>query len=550
MKKLLCVFALLAFVFATSSARADIIQADSKITSVVVYPDRALVTRTAAMELSKGDHEVVFGSLPPNINIDSLRAKGKGTASVRILSLESQKVILDRPHQERVAELKDKIQGIGDKIAEVKTRKTSLTAELKLVRAIGVYSGEQFSKEFITRQPGIDEWNAMLEFQRENMGRINEEIDQVKIQTRELERELDKLNRQLAEIRGHKERAGREVTVSISALSPGKFNLSVSSVMRGASWHPVYDARADLKTGKVEIAYIGNVRQNTGEDWTDVDIALSTARPAIGAKMPELGPWVIRPRPITRFAGPRESAEDALYMRGIESKAKREPAPPAAPPMKEAEQMVATLVQHETSIQFAIPRKMDVPADNAFHRMTILAKKLPAPFSYNATPRLSPFAYLSAKIKNTTDAQWLPGKVSVFVDGDFIGTSQIEPVAKNEEMTLDLGIDEGIKIEREILTRLADETFILGKKKRSFKDKITVENHKSREVELTVIDHIPVAGHKDIKITDVKFSKKPSEKDDDKGITKWKLKLTPAAKKEITIEFIVTHPKDMVVGGL
>ena len=161
---------------------------------------------------------------------------------------------------------------------------------------------------------------------------------------------------------------------------------------------------------------------------------------------------------------------------------------PAAPmeemPMKEAEEMVAELVQHETSVQFAIPRKMDVPADNAFHRMTILAKNLPAEFSYSATPRLSPFAFLSAKIKNTTEAQWLPGKVSVFVDGDFIGTSHIEPIAKNEEMTLDLGIDEGIKIEREILARLADETLILGKHKRSFKDKITVENHKSRDVEI------------------------------------------------------------------
>ena len=546
MKKLLCVFALLMLVFASSTVSADIVQADSKITSVVVYPDRALVTRSAALDLSEGDHEVIFKNLPPNMNTDSLRAKGKGTASIRILSLESKRVILDRPHQERVAELRDKIQEINDKLTEVKTRNGNLTAELKLVRAIGVYSGEQFSKEFITRQPGVDEWNAMLKFQNEHLGRINSEIDQVKIQKRELETELDKLNRQMAEIKGRRERTGQEVKVLLSALSPGKFNLSVSSVMQGASWHPIYDARAHLKTGKVEIAYIGNVRQNTGEDWTGVDIALSTARPAIGAKMPELRPWIIRPMPTARRDRfPSKSMDETAYL-GMEPKAKMAP----APPMEEAEQMVATLVQHETSIQFAIPRKMDVPADNAFHRMTILSKKLPAQFSYNTTPRLSPFAFLSAKITNKTDAPWLPGKVSVFVDGDFIGTSQIEPIAKNEEMTLDLGIDEGIKVEREILTRLADETFILGKKKRAFKDRITIENHKPREVELTVIDHIPVAGHKDIKITEVKFSKKPTEKDEDKGITKWKLKLAPAGKKEITIEFIVTHPKDMVVSGL
>jgi uncharacterized protein (TIGR02231 family) len=541
--------------FIAPTVWADDITAHSRITSVIVYPDRALVTRTAFMELSKGDHEIVFENLPPGINTDSLRAKGKGTASVRILSLESKKVILDRPHQERVAELNDKIREINDKLAEANTRNDNLTTELKLVRAIGVYSGEQFSKEFITRQPGIDEWNAMLEFQRRHLGRINGDIDQIKIQKRELTIELDKLNRQLAEMKGHKERAGREVRVLLSALAAGTFNLSVSSVMKGAIWHPIYDARANLKTGKVEIVYIGNVRQSTGEDWTDVDIALSTARPAVGAKMPELGPWIVQGRPMAKGKARRISPSFMDVPASVEMEMPADAPMYAAvkgeeAPMEEAKAMSAAVVQHETSVQFAIPRKMDVPADNAFHRMTILEKKLPAQFSYNATPRLSPFAFLSAKLKNTTSAQWLSGKVSVFVDGDFIGTSHVEPIAKNEEMTLDLGIDEGIKVEREILTRLADETFILGKKKRSFKDKITIENHKSRQVELTVIDHIPVAGHKDIKISDVKFSKKPTEQDNDKGIVKWKLKLAPAKKEEITIEFIVTHPKDMVVGGL
>ncbi|MFW9944494.1 MAG: metallopeptidase TldD-related protein, partial [Candidatus Sifarchaeia archaeon] len=66
-----------------------------------------------------------------------------------------------------------------------------------------------------------------------------------------------------------------------------------------------------------------------------------------------------------------------------------------------------------------------------------------------------------------TGAHWLPGKVSVFVDGDFIGTSGIEPVAQNEEIELNLGIDEGIKVKREQLVRTQDETRIFGKKKGS-----------------------------------------------------------------------------------
>ena len=101
-------------------------------------------------------------------------------------------------------------------------------------------------------------------------------------------------------------------------------------------------------------------------------------------------------------------------------------------------------------------------------------------------------------------------------------------------------------IERAKLVRLEDETIIFSKKKRTFKDRITVENHKSRQIELTVIDHIP----DDIKIEDVQLRPKPAERNDDEGIVKWELRLKPGEKKEITIEFMVTHPKNMSVRGL
>ena len=65
-----------------------------------------------------------------------------------------------------------------------------------------------------------------------------------------------------------------------------------------------------------------------------------------------------------------------------------------------------------------------------------------------------------------------------------------------------------------------------------------------------LIDHIPVSQHDDIKVSDVKFSKKPTERDPDKEIVKWKLSLGPGGKEEITIEFKVTHPLDMVVIGM
>jgi uncharacterized protein (TIGR02231 family) len=375
----------------------------------------------------------------------------------------------------------------------------------------------------------------MVEFQRQNLARLSKQLQEAEIQKRELNRKLDALLRKLAELQGQYAREALQVQVSLAALTSGKFRLSLSCVIFGASWHASYDARADVKEENVEFIYLGNIRQNTGEDWKSVEVSLSTARPAVGAKMPEIVPWYLRPQPPVIY---REKAEAAAEVDRFLM---------AAP----AEMEVMQVVQLGTSVQFKVPGKMDIPSDNAHHRATILSAKLPATLSYAATPRLSPFAYLTAKLTNTTGAQWLAGRVSVFVDGDFIGTSSIEPVAANEEIDLDLGIDEGVKVEREELIRKEDETRIFGKKKeRKFKDKLTVTNHKARPVELLLIDQIPVPQHDDIVVSDVKFSEKPTARDADKGIVKWKLSLAPGEKKEIIIEFTVTHPLDMIVVDL
>ncbi|UCD56130.1 MAG: DUF4139 domain-containing protein, partial [Candidatus Hydrogenedentota bacterium] len=96
-----------------------------------------------------------------------------------------------------------------------------------------------------------------------------------------------------------------------------------------------------------------------------------------------------------------------------------------------------------------------------------------------------------------------------------------------------------------------DETRIFGKKKeRNFKDKMTIENHKSRPIDLLLIDHVPVSQHEDIEVSGIKFSEKPTESDPEKGIVTWKLSLGPGEKREIIVEFTVTHPLDMPVTGL
>jgi len=148
MRKPWPVLALLTLFVSPFSTDADVIKPQAQIISVIVYPDRALVTRSAEFDLTKGEHTIAFENLPANIDTDSVRAKGRGDAAVRILSLESKRIILERPREEQIAQLEEEIQNIKDQIAAAKARFENLNAEREFVRSVGVYAGEQFSKEF------------------------------------------------------------------------------------------------------------------------------------------------------------------------------------------------------------------------------------------------------------------------------------------------------------------------------------------------------------------------------------------------------------------
>jgi len=68
---------------------------DSRITAVTVYGDRAIVTRTAASDLSAGEHSLVFENLPSALVDQSLQASGRGIAGATILDVTAQTVFVE-----------------------------------------------------------------------------------------------------------------------------------------------------------------------------------------------------------------------------------------------------------------------------------------------------------------------------------------------------------------------------------------------------------------------------------------------------------------------
>ena len=112
-------------------------------------------------------------------------------------------------------------------------------------------------------------------------------------QREELSNKINTVQNQLNELRGAGGRAFKTVTVRVSAPQAGSLDVALSYTVPGASWAPSYDARVLSSERAVNLGYFGIVRQSTGEDWKDVTLTLSTARPGLGGAAPDRGAAVL-----------------------------------------------------------------------------------------------------------------------------------------------------------------------------------------------------------------------------------------------------------------
>jgi uncharacterized protein (TIGR02231 family) len=560
MKKL---FLVLSLMFLTSSqAFAADVNALSRISEVTVYSSSAFVTRSAQVELKTGDTKVIFSDIIPEIDENSIRVKGKGTAEVKILGAQMKREFTENAPVARVQELEAEIQAIEDQNAKSENEKRVLAEEKQYLDSIRLFANQKIPEDLVTKMPSAQELEATLVFLdtklKANFAR-GQELD---IAVRESQKKLEVLHRELAEISGSGRKLKRSIVVEIEVVKAGSLKLDLSYMVHGASWNAVYDARADFEKSEVELVSYAVVRQSSGENWEDVDMVLSTAQVTSGGNMPEANSWFIRPEPppmpMRGMAKAAKRAEmrmqemnDALggSAEGVMMQA-------AAPAMMVAENAYAQAEAKGVSVAYKLSRKATVKTDGSDYKLPITSQALASNFEYSAYPRIAAMAYLKSLVTNAKDLQLLGGRVNVFFDGDFVGTSSFESIAPGQEFDLYMGADENVKVKRELLEKKSDDVFLGGipspTKKMIYKYKLTVENYKTKASKVNLFDAIPVSEDERIKVKVSGLSLEPKQKDwkDRKGIWRWELQLEPKGKQEIFYTCTVEFPRDMRVQGI
>ncbi len=528
------------------------IPAPSVITAVTVYADRALTTRSTTLNLKPGSYLIAFESLPTLILDDSVRVDGKGTAATTITGLEIKRLFLEQSGERRVLELQEEIRLLGKHAAGLDAKKAGITAQKAFLESIRVAWGDRISKELAVGRPTSAELQDASSFVGSGITRAEEQSREIEFDKKTITDKIDALRRQQHEATGSGRKEVKTVEVAVDVTRVGNLTIELAAMIPQAGWEPSYDVRLAPDGKSADLTFQAMIRQQTGEDWRNVDLTLSTARPAIGGAPPELMPWNIslyRPRPMMTemaFAGapaPSERATKAMRLLsndGRMDEAKAEEVP--------AEFEVARISDGQTSVSFHVPRALDIPSDGSRHGTVVATLQLPVSIEYLAVPKLSPSVFLKSELINRSDYPFLPGKVNTFIGNSFTGSSRLKKVAAGEKFDLFFGNDDQVTVKREELKQHR-EAGLFGKNRVSYRYRIEMNNFRKEPLTLTLRDQLPVAGDEEIKVSLEEPSLKPAEIKND-GTVIWKTPLLAGEKKELTFGILVEYPKEKEITGL
>ena len=559
LRYIVCFSVLLAMT--VSPATAEELSPESKIQSVLVFPSGAEVVRTAKAQLTKGDHTIVFGNLPLQAISGSIRVEAKATGNLKISSVDSRRAYLSeddaRAMDAERRRLNNELQTLQDDREVEQGRIDAAEAQRNLVNNLASLPTRPAPQ--VGARAASEDWPQILALIGSSIHDINGAIRDAKVRIRDLDRKIKDVKNRLNEIAPQRNRR-TEVKVHVTAETPLDADLLVRYQISSASWKPFYDARLSSGTKtiapKLELTRRATIKQHTGERWEDVEMSLSTTRPKAGAAAPELRPITVDfwqpPRPVPTAAEPApvgmafdevaaelEQSDDRSDKRRAVARleAKRK--------LIRAQQANAEVSNAPFQAVFRVPGKVSVNETGEAKKIQIVSQILDPALSIRTVPKVDAKAYLYSKIILPRGAPLLPGPVSLFRDGTFVGNGQLPVLVGGEEHELGFGIDDLVRVRYRVVKDNKGESggliSVSETENKSFL--VTLKNLHERAIAYQILDQIPYSKNEEI-VVQLVGKTAPTEQnvDDKRGILTWKGEIAPDEERHFEFGYRVSWP--------
>lgn len=528
----------------SSSAWADSQMERASLHDVTVFLRGAELFNANKVTLPAGESEVIFTNIADGLNEQSLQLEAGGGAVVKSFSVRRD--YLNERVSARVDELKKQLEAEVREQNRVNARRQVIQAQLAVLESNRSVGGE---KEGAT----VDQVNKMLQLVSDKMNEaLLADID-LKEKAEEIEKNIDRLNHQLAEAQQKDGQAVNQLVVKFYSPKAMTSDVTLSYAIGDAGWVPTYDVRVDSISQPVKLTYKANVYQNSGIDWDNVKLTLSTGNPSRGAQAPALSPWYIDLYRAPMLSG-KTSSNDAMYEVAT-------PAPMATEaPVADSSRMRSVSAKKSMSdyvvtdsgglnARFSISLPYRIAADGKGHSVVIKQLDVQGEYRYVAVPKIEQDAFLQVQLKDWESLNLLPGRSSVFYEGAFVGQGSIDPRRIQKTLDISLGRDRKVLVSRENDAKTTEKAEFFGNaSQRSYAYRIEVKNTRGEPIALTVIDQVPMSRSSDVVVENLRHDGATFDKD--KGEVQWSLNLVPNESRLLGLSYSVKYPKDKRVLGL
>ena len=325
------------------------------------------------------------------------------------------------------------------------------------------------------------------------------------------QQQIEFLQRQLAELAAGASRTEREAVITVDKANAAAGKVRLNYLVNAAGWQPQYKLRAGGEKDPVQVEYLAAIQQQSGEDWGDVELVLSTAQPMLNAAPPELlalDVTVAAPgQPVSGGAGAggmgMGQTESYRLARGLRQQAQQEAAKSnsaaafgylnsAAASEQYAELLAreepngpeAAPLREGPSVAYHLPTRLTIPSRNDPQLVEVARLDLEPTNFYKVVPVLSPHVYRQALLTNKSRYVLLPGEATMYVGADFVGRMSLPLVAIGEQFVAGFGVDPQIQVDRQLVSR--SHSIQGGNQVQVYDYRIRVTSYKSGPVQLQV----------------------------------------------------------------
>ncbi|MCS6918026.1 MAG: mucoidy inhibitor MuiA family protein [Chitinophagales bacterium] len=501
--------------------------------AATVYLQQAELQFEGVASIPNGSSEVVFTDLPRNVNPSSVQVSAG--SDITLLSASFSLNFLKSPEDHpAVRKLRDSVELMTQQVRQLQGQKEVVKGLMELLQSNREVGGENTGVQ-------LEQLSRVYDYYNQRMSELHRQRLDLEEKEKKASERLLRLQQQLGELNQRLQQPSGQVVVAVASPSTRSVRFTLILVANDAGWTPVYDMRVKDVTSPVQVSYKASVYQNTGIDWNDVRLKLSTGNPAAGAAGPTLYPWYLD------FYQP-VSLQEVQIVQG-KNRAEIQSAPTL---MEDAYSKTAAdftqVRQMQLAVEFDISLPYTILSGSKPQLVSVQDHQLPATYRYYCIPKLDDDVFLKAAISGWENLNFLPGMANVFFEGAFVGQTHINPAETGDTLSVSLGRDRSIIVKRETVKEFTRTTTFGDQVRKSMRYRLSARNNRKEAITLELIDQIPVSRQSKIEVSPDESGGAQLNKET--GQLTWLLGIRPAEEQQVQFGFTVKYPKGKPPAGL